>query len=1824
MARSVFEIIVETEYSSVTQGIIPFTFFLNQELIAPVEPSFLAGTLGQHIPIDWSHQGFVDLPQVVTGAVTPIENSDFESNFSFDTTVGSFARSSFYSPNAWDVTMHSIPNSGMSQDGSSLSEDTSTNGYPYFNGNSIALKPTLNLVSKISASPVSIAARIGVYDNFLYAPDMLDEDELSTYDHTINNHLQAYSMLPNQMYEFGSYRTLNIYSTAHSDNSVYVGGNVVKSIRVVSKEASLRGLELSWGWVQTDSLYTGSQEAIASYNYSKYEGIIAPAQNGLPTLKASQPTAVRLANIFSDEQIGDTVSVKFEFIALSNISPRPQELVGAYTTSAANQFTANALEFNVDTPTGTLTASTFTEGTFRPYEIFNTGSGFSDMTEEISISEGRLRLKTTTNAPTAAITEIDLMAGQAYILSMSVATTQHSISLHISKKGSNNLIEMVVGEPLLGTFQGADVGDGELASFKFNTSSGLVDDGAGGYEKQKYRLWVVAQGDAGLVTEINYIRFEAELFPFAYERQFVSNIGGINPSQFNHTHPSVSTQGAAMLPFLGDLIVTTSDVNDHHLKAQSIVEDSNGDLVPNDYSPSSLTSPDYVAGAASVRTVTTFFNPTTEAPLFNEDESGRIGFVGMTSFDDDGQAITIPTDTYEVTFEMKIGSRNLSIFADSITSDRLGDFQFGIASIEFLTSENSYISQDPSGGDKIELVYKPSLTDLAPPFIVSQTELPQAVASSPKTLSWDVSSLSGDSLMIDFGDGSTATEVSSSGTGSATVTPNGQNLRIRVISETEKGSALVDTVAVINSVGLADGVDVLAIKSEPYGDVQSINSTLPHIGAYAQGLRVYSYNHATGSLLNHAGGESISQFFEVEQMHSFGFLFAEADDSISSTISFDIEVLYLGSDNYIEVTDYLGASAATTTISSTGITTITRAGRDFESSGGTTEVSIKFLTDGFHPLDVILGSVSISNDISSAVAGTILSLDLGDEVEIPLNFSVKDFSDISKTSGDFSKTIQVPATSKNKKALNFKNELNSLNETSDSLGINCIIKADGLEVVKGKLKITESSLNQYGFEELYLNIKAGNSGWADALSQINLRDIGVESDYVPVSFYNIMGGLGGNEAITFPLIDNGRWEVESSQLVDLDKTHVGWSNIKAAFSIRQVLDRIFEAQGVIIESDFLDADSEWSSDFGSEFSGLTSKIYGLAPEMKHHEDDIENSKFKATRSLVSSPEQSNWHTASSKYDNRPIVRSKILGEQWAWTIDWSFSKFSEIIESGNTGHSYTTLSGGLSNAYVPEGAGGNANTTQGYPICSLLQGGTNEEYSSIVVAKSGFYEVNFQAAVDFEIWDAYGFNSTFSSGSKYVPDPEEHYFTCMLISQDESEEGITQVNEGSWGANLFDLEDDASQELPVALFTNTGTISLGSGVSATTKRLNSTRITLNRIQYLKAGVSYLVGSFMGCHADVAKASTRKVLTNSKFTVNEIDLDLKLAESIHPMNGKEAIVYNSNIVPRVSFREILPDISCLDFVSEITKLFNLIWTYNPYTSVLSTEPYGEFYDFDASDGNYIDWSDKALITKIKEGAVASSDFYFKMNEDSSDASTGEIGGGLVLGDKIVRSGTDSEKKAEKMELKVFSACRMDTDSHLLRNTVGSPTNFIGMRMPRIYGKDDATLEANINEEKPEANNSHEYKLLYQGEIDESAFILAAAGYAVHYGLSKQWLPNGNQGTYEGEFRFNSQETPFTSNYYSYDLIEGSPNLSFSEQVSGTSLFTNYHKKLFDMVKFRDKMITAQVHLTTYDILNLDFSKLVRINEELYLVNKVKDFNFSGETTEVELLLVTIIE
>ena len=1821
MAKSIFEILVDTNYSTIQSGEQPFTGLLNQDLTTFVIPTYYTALYGQFIPYNWNSSGFSAVPQDDAGTSVPIFNSLFDEGFTNVTSLDYLtAHSSFYEPVGWSVTMHSIANNGLTLDGNHLSEDDSTNGYTYYNGNNGEIIPELDFRSRISGSS-DLAERIGAEDTLDNLPTPYND--VSLLNDALNVDDQAYTQLPTQMYEFGSYRTLNIFSTDTSISSVYKHSS--GGLFYLSKEAVAASLAIGFGYDTTDTLISGTELGQDSMYDGKYTNHNKPynSTTGKSFFAAHQPTALRLENVFNESQEGSYVSVELE---INNTFPYDanQFLLGSYVNGSANEFTSTALDFNVDVSSGTFTNSSFLIGAFRPLFVYNLGGGsYSDMTEEVSISSGRLRMKQTTNTPIAIQADVDLIPAQAYNFSCYISTTDHSsINVSVTPRGTTTqTTHFAEGE---GDYIShiEDIEGGQRVHFSFNTSSLLVD-GA----KQEYTINIVTDGGTiGSVTELNYIRFDKKSLPYVYERQYTSSYVFEEPYT-DFTQVSVYTD--SQLPSNSDLIVTSSNVDDEYLRGQ-IKEGSAVTTLNYEDTNTSLSS------LISKRILSTFFNPTTGEPMFLESETGRFNALNELEVDDDGQLLGASPRT--VSFNLKIGSPHLNIFFDTISSNRIVDAAVKITNIKFLTSEDSYISRDDAGGDKIELMYRPALTSLAPPYIESNTVIDDLNASTEKVLSWDVSSLTGDPLMIDFGDNSTATEISSAGTGTATIIPNGNKLRIRVQSEAEKGTPLTGTAAVINSVSLGNTASITVVKSEPYGSELSINSTLPHIGAYDQALRVYSYEHATGNLINDTGGQSFTQTFTVEAIHSFLYEASQLYDSVSSSLVLKVNVLYIGVNNEIQITEQLGSNPVTTSITSTGTTVITRTGRNFTLSP-TTDIIIKLISDGTAPLDIIIGSISLVNEVTQAEAGSQISLDLGDEVDVLLNFSIKDFSEIDKTSGGFSKTLKIPATSKNKKALNFKNELNSLNQEIDNQGVNCIIKADGLEVVKGNMFLTESELDEHGFQSLLLNVKSGNSDWADLISDVNLRDISLSSDYVDITTTNVQTYNldAANSGIVFPLVDNGRWEVSSSELEDLDATFVGWSNLKAAFSIRDVLERILSSQNITIQSEFLNANGEWDTDFSSEFNGFPSKVYGLCPAMKRHEDDIVNSTFVATRSQQESTQYSNWHYLtdasyfSSGNDQRPLINSKILGEGWVYTADWCYTKLSEVIEIGTTSHLYGGISGSLSTSYVPSGAGGNVTTSAGYPTTSKTQNpdASANDYSSITVAKDGFYEVNCQAAVNFEIWKLYGFNNDFENSGKYAPNPRSHFFTSMLVAENDTIENITNDDSGSWGANLFDLEDESTQELDRDLFeegVQSQNISLGNGVYAKKNYLNNTRITLSRIQFLKAGIKYNIVSVFGCYANAAKASNRKVYTNSKFGLKEFDIEIKLSESIHPMNGKENIVYNNLVVPKVSYREILPNISCLEFVSEITKLFNLVWDYNPYTSVLSVEPYGEFYDFNANDNNYIDWSDKTLITKIKEDAVAGSGFEFKMNEDSSDASVSQVAGSLPLGDKVIRGGSISEKKPKEMKLDVFSSCRMGYDNHIKR-TDGSNGGilFDSLRLPRVHSKDSSTLEANINEEKPEANNSHEYKILYKVATSLADVLsMPTQQYKVHYGLKKDWVQDDSSAQYDGEFRAIIEPVNFNAEFFSYDLIEGSPNLTFSDQVAGTSLFTSYHKKLFDMVNFRDKMITAEVYLTTYDILNLDFSKLIRINDEIYLINKIKDFNFSGETTEVELLLVTIIE
>ena len=86
------------------------------------------------------------------------------------------------------------------------------------------------------------------------------------------------------------------------------------------------------------------------------------------------------------------------------------------------------------------------------------------------------------------------------------------------------------------------------------------------------------------------------------------------------------------------------------------------------------------------------------------------------------------------------------------------------------------------------------------------------------------------------------------------------------------------------------------------------------------------------------------------------------------------------------------------------------------------------------------------------------------------------------------------------------------------------------------------------------------------------------------------------------------------------------------------------------------------------------------------------------------------------------------------------------------------------------------------------------------------------------------------------------------------------------------------------------------------------------------------------------------------------------------------------------------------------------------------------------------------------------------------------------------------------------------------------------------------------------------------------------------------------------------------------------VSKKDYENASGIYEKYWKKWLDEIHSRDcKKVTCYVNLSLIDWLNFQFNRFVQIDKQLYFVNKISDFDASGNgsSTQVELLRVTNI-
>lgn len=85
-----------------------------------------------------------------------------------------------------------------------------------------------------------------------------------------------------------------------------------------------------------------------------------------------------------------------------------------------------------------------------------------------------------------------------------------------------------------------------------------------------------------------------------------------------------------------------------------------------------------------------------------------------------------------------------------------------------------------------------------------------------------------------------------------------------------------------------------------------------------------------------------------------------------------------------------------------------------------------------------------------------------------------------------------------------------------------------------------------------------------------------------------------------------------------------------------------------------------------------------------------------------------------------------------------------------------------------------------------------------------------------------------------------------------------------------------------------------------------------------------------------------------------------------------------------------------------------------------------------------------------------------------------------------------------------------------------------------------------------------------------------------------------------------------------------NVNKKEYDNASGIYEKCWKRWLDEIHSRDsKKVTCYVNLTLTDWLEFQFNRFVQIDKQLYFVNKITDFDASGNSTntQVELLRVT---
>lgn len=251
--------------------------------------------------------------------------------------------------------------------------------------------------------------------------------------------------------------------------------------------------------------------------------------------------------------------------------------------------------------------------------------------------------------------------------------------------------------------------------------------------------------------------------------------------------------------------------------------------------------------------------------------------------------------------------------------------------------------------------------------------------------------------------------------------------------------------------------------------------------------------------------------------------------------------------------------------------------------------------------------------------GVVGRLDLTDSANFPLamTYGVADGTNFESIFGDYSKTFQVPATKNNRKLLGYTDDEKIIDNKNISHFKDARIIVDGLEFMKGKLKLTSSSKRKSPeiFECVFYG---GNADWGSQIKGKRMCDITLEkgdgSSTTPIVYgysqiQNTWTLSPNNTDIVYPLVSYGDFYPGGTVgAVNFFDDQVINQDFRGWFYVYNLLEYIFKATGYRIESNFMQTSN------GGWFKNLITQFQWA----KNEEDDLSEQAevhYRASRTL---------------------------------------------------------------------------------------------------------------------------------------------------------------------------------------------------------------------------------------------------------------------------------------------------------------------------------------------------------------------------------------------------------------------------------------------------------------------------------------------------------------------------------------------------------------------------------------------------------------------------------